>query len=130
WSVAMSLFAVVLIWQTYHIRYDPSAVDKSQGQSITFAEPHSGAKIKVESSPVLASTVTGGYSQFCVNFALASDQRFSRDWSVFVHLVNQDGLIVAQRDTFLGQGQWATSLLIPELASGGWCNRFAVKVPD
>ncbi len=36
-----------------------------------------------------------------------------RNWSVFVHVVDTDEIIVAQRDRYPGQGLWATTLLQP-----------------
>jgi hypothetical protein len=36
-----------------------------------------------------------------------------RNWSIFVHLVDADGVIVAQRDRYPGQGALATTLLRP-----------------
>jgi hypothetical protein len=52
--------------------------------------------------------------------------RFTRDWSVYIHLENKDGLIIAQRDVYLRQGLAATSLL----KMGEWANYFAVRIPD
>lgn len=51
-----------------------------------------------------------------------------RDWSLFVHLENAAGTIVAQRDVFPGEGLWATS----QMAQVGrsWQNRVALRLPD
>jgi len=49
-----------------------------------------------------------------------------RDWSLFVHLVTPDGVIVGQRDIYPGQGTLATS----DLPAGRtWRNPIAVWLP-
>src|SRR5208337_1145551 len=40
-----------------------------------------------------------------------SSSAFTHRWSMFVHLVNQDGLIVAQRDVYPANGTWAVDRL-------------------
>jgi len=51
----------------------------------------------------------------------------SRDWSLFVHLVNEDGTLEAQRDVYPGGGLLATS----DLQSGdSWNNLAAVPIPE
>jgi 4-amino-4-deoxy-L-arabinose transferase-like glycosyltransferase len=50
----------------------------------------------------------------------------SSDWSMFVHLVTPDGVIVSQRDVYPGQGLLATS----DLPVGReWNNRVSIWVP-
>lgn len=49
-----------------------------------------------------------------------------RDWSLFVHLVTSDGVIVSQRDIYPGRGTLATSDLEPGFA---WRNPVAVWIP-
>jgi hypothetical protein len=51
----------------------------------------------------------------------------AHDWSIFVHLVSEDGNIEAQRDVYPGGGLLATS----DLRSGEtWNNLIAVKIPE
>ncbi|PJF31918.1 MAG: hypothetical protein CUN51_02965 [Candidatus Thermofonsia Clade 1 bacterium] len=66
------------------------------------------------------------YVMLYLNFQQTAPMR--RDWSLFVHLENESGTIVAQRDVFLGEGMWATS----QMAHIGkyWQNRVAVRLPD
>lgn len=52
---------------------------------------------------------------------------FNRNWSAFIHLETEDGLIVAQRDVYLKQGLVATTFLN---VGESWLNRFAVRIPD
>lgn len=50
----------------------------------------------------------------------------TRDWSLFVHLVTPDAVIVSQRDVYPGQGLLAAS----DLATGrAWRNPVAIWVP-
>lgn len=54
------------------------------------------------------------------------DAPLARDWSLFVHLVTEDGVIVSQRDIYPGGGTLATS----DLAAGyAWRNPLAIWVP-
>jgi 4-amino-4-deoxy-L-arabinose transferase-like glycosyltransferase len=50
-----------------------------------------------------------------------------RDYTVFVHLVGEGELLVAQRDTFPGLGQLSTTRLEPGFR---WADRYALQVPD
>ncbi len=55
------------------------------------------------------------------------DAPTSRDWSLFVHLVTPEGVIVGQRDVYPGEGKLATS----DLSAGySWQNPLAVAVPS
>ncbi len=54
------------------------------------------------------------------------DAPLSNDWSLFVHLVTPDGVIVGQRDVYPGGGKLATS----DLSAGyTWQQPVAVSVP-
>ncbi len=85
-----------------------------------------------EAYPFQLKVHVGEYARFAANFAYTDSDHFTRDWSVFVHFVNKDGLIVAQRDIFLGQGLWATSLMRVDANTTfvNWLNHFAVKILD
>jgi hypothetical protein len=50
-----------------------------------------------------------------------------RNWSVFVHLVDQDGIIAAQRDRYPGNGALATTLLPPGQT---WADTYAIPIPS
>ncbi len=50
----------------------------------------------------------------------------SRDWSLFVHLVSPDGVIIGQRDRYPGAGLLATSDLA---AQSAWLEPIAVWIP-
>ena len=49
-----------------------------------------------------------------------------RDWSVFLHLLDENELIVAQRDRYPGQGLLATRLLVPGQA---FADRYVLPIP-
>jgi 4-amino-4-deoxy-L-arabinose transferase-like glycosyltransferase len=54
------------------------------------------------------------------------DAPLARDWSLFVHLVTEDGVIISQRDVYPGGGSLAAS----DLAAGfAWRNPLAIWVP-
>jgi hypothetical protein len=50
-----------------------------------------------------------------------------RDYTVFVHLLDEEELLVAQRDTFPGLGQLSTTWLEPGFR---WADRYVLQVPD
>ncbi len=59
--------------------------------------------------------------------AMTVKRPLARDWSLFVHLVNADGTIEAQRDVYPGGGLLATS----DLESGeSWNNLIAVPIAE
>ncbi|MBP7694364.1 MAG: hypothetical protein KA764_20750, partial [Anaerolineales bacterium] len=49
-----------------------------------------------------------------------------RNWSLFVHLVDEDEIIVAQRDRYPGQGLLATTLLRPGQT---WADDYVIALP-
>lgn len=50
-----------------------------------------------------------------------------RNWSIFVHVVDEDGVIVAQRDRYPGGGALATSLLLPGQT---FADHFVILLPE
>ena len=58
--------------------------------------------------------------------AMTVKHAMTRNWSLFVHLVNQDGTIEAQRDIYPGGGLLATADLD---AGEAWNNMIAVQIP-
>lgn len=75
---------------------------------------------------VLTSQVTtGSYIQFEADFAVL--ETFESDWSIFVHVVSPEGIILAQRDVYPAQGLLATSDVVKNYS---WRNLFAVYIPE
>ncbi len=50
-----------------------------------------------------------------------------RNWSVFVHVVDDAGVILAQRDRYPGQGALATTLLPP---GDTWAEAYVIAIPE
>lgn len=91
----------------------------------TFIAPDSGA-ITLLTGAVRETAVTPGtYVNLDTTWLVT--ETFARDWSLFVHLVTPDNVILAQRDIYPGGGTLATS----DIAAGlSWENHVAVFVPD
>lgn len=49
-----------------------------------------------------------------------------RNWSIFVHVVDEQGVIVAQRDRYPGQGLLATTFLKPGQT---WADDYVIPIP-
>ena len=72
-----------------------------------------------------AQVQPGDYVQ--VDTVWRAESAPGRDWSLFVHLVTPDNVIVAQRDIYPGGGLFAASDLT---AGQSWDNPLAIPVPD
>lgn len=81
--------------------------------------------IAVYDTRLLTSDVsTGEYLQFDVDFAIL--ETFADDWSIFVHVLSPEGIILAQRDIYPAQGRLVTS----NIEQGySWSNLFVVYIP-
>lgn len=55
-----------------------------------------------------------------------SQIQMDRNWSIFVHLVDEAGVIFAQRDRYPGQGALATTLLTPGQT---WADAYVIPIP-
>jgi len=77
--------------------------------------PTGGGEVQVEPGGRLTVTL---YWQ-----ALAP---MDRDWSVFVHLLDENDVVIAQRDTYPGLGLLATRLLRPGQT---WADRYVLELP-
>ena len=85
----------------------------------------SDGEIALYDTHLLTSEVTtGDYIQFEVDFAVV--EMFGSDWSIFVHVVSPEGIILAQRDIYPAQGLLATSNMEQNYS---WRNLFAVYIP-
>jgi hypothetical protein len=56
-----------------------------------------------------------------------SEIAMDRNWSIFVHVVDDQGVIVAQRDRYPGNGLLATTLLAPGQTIA---DSYAIPIPD
>jgi 4-amino-4-deoxy-L-arabinose transferase-like glycosyltransferase len=145
WFGAVAVISPAIIGHAYtELRLFPdldTAVSDQADLPATFVEPG-----RADSAPVAivldGATLPdeplrpGEYVRLCADlrFAFSPSARFTRDWSAFIHLETPSGVILAQRDVYLRQGQLATSLLSFDpgqaLPDDGWRNCFAVRLPD
>ncbi|GAB4554640.1 MAG: hypothetical protein OHK0023_25020 [Anaerolineae bacterium] len=128
WFGSMAVVGLLTIISAYR---PPIPYQTSEDASpVTFSEPETPSQPALRVYPTLTTfsdVQVGEYLQFSMVFA--QNSRMRRNWSAFIHLQNPQGLIVAQRDIYLGEGLFATQqLAIP--SDQVWVNRFAVRVPE
>lgn len=94
---------------------------------VTFSDTRSAGSINLlEATISPQSAAVRPESYVFLNTVWQINQPFDWDWSLFVHLVTPDGVIVSQRDIYPAQGLLATS----DLPAGRiWRNHTAVWVP-
>ncbi|MBI5666561.1 MAG: glycosyltransferase family 39 protein [Chloroflexi bacterium] len=116
---ALALFLVIA--PAYAL---PASIQPGEPQAI-FSEPGTSGGIGLLDARIISEQVQPeDYVQIVTNWQIV--QPLSRDWSLFVHLVTPDGVIVAQRDVYPGGGTLATS----DLPAGrSWSNPVAVWLP-
>jgi hypothetical protein len=132
WFIFIALLCPILISQTY--RNPEFAVGIPEGRSaavVSHALFRDGDQtLELALCCDLPKMVKpGDYYTFDVAFRTEKWQPTSAEWSVFVHLVNSEGVIVAQRDVLLRQGTWSTRRQTVS-APTQWFNRFAIQLPD
>jgi 4-amino-4-deoxy-L-arabinose transferase-like glycosyltransferase len=85
-----------------------------------------GGQIAIYNDQIYTGSVQpGSYVELTVDFEART--HLDRDWSIFVHLIAENEIIVGQRDVYPGRGQLATSVVQPGFA---WRNPIAVFVPE
>lgn len=92
----------------------PEAVNVRFGQALTLLEAGRSA---TTASP-------GDEVTLRLNWALT--RPLTRNYSVFVHLIDEHDVIVAQRDMYPGQGNIATSEVAPGYR---WSDRYTLHIP-
>jgi 4-amino-4-deoxy-L-arabinose transferase-like glycosyltransferase len=93
-------------------------------QAVFARDDEPGALGLLDAAVLTARVRPEGYVQLALDWQVIETP--ARDWSLFVHLVTPDGLIVGQRDIYPGQGTMAASDLAPGRA---WRETVAVWVP-
>jgi 4-amino-4-deoxy-L-arabinose transferase-like glycosyltransferase len=104
----------------------PISVEDSQYQT-TFTAQNNDAVNIYQSSMINASVFPSEYVLMEVDMQV--DTPPTLNWSIFIHLKTQDGVIIAQRDIYPNpkQGQ---AFYISEVETGfAWSNFFAIYVP-
>lgn len=128
WFGSMAMVGLFTIISAYRppIPYQTS----EDARPVVFSEPETPSQPALRVYPTLTTfsdVQVGEYLEFSMVFGQSSQMR--RNWSAFIHLQNPQGLIVAQRDIYLGEGLFATQQLdVP--SDRVWVNRFAVRVPE
>jgi 4-amino-4-deoxy-L-arabinose transferase-like glycosyltransferase len=118
------IYAPLTIHKTYAF---PEETDfTSTDLTVAFTEPNAQQPYIQVAIHDIPQNVTGGtYLEFEADFQIL--QPLSRNWSVFIHLTNDLGIIIAQRDVYPGQGKLATQ----DLEIGrSWRNTFAIYIPE
>ncbi|NLX11560.1 MAG: phospholipid carrier-dependent glycosyltransferase [Chloroflexi bacterium] len=126
--VALAIYApLAVIHPAYSFTgWNESPEEQTGQRKVCFQEPDADdLALCATYQPLDGTARVGDYLTFSPTFTL--DSRLTRDWSLFVHLVNADGLIEAQRDVYPGGGLLATSDLEP---GDTWRNPIAVHLPS
>jgi 4-amino-4-deoxy-L-arabinose transferase-like glycosyltransferase len=119
--VVVSLLAPFLVI-SLHYQQPEEIVNSLAG--VTFFEQDRGAIMLLEREIVTPQVQPEDYVWIESNWAMIDSS--NHDWSLFVHLVSPDGVIIGQRDVYPGQGKLATS----DLGAGRtWANPIAVWIP-
>ncbi|MEO8609772.1 MAG: DUF2142 domain-containing protein [Chloroflexota bacterium] len=120
-GVVAALTPLLVIAPMYAL---PASIETQAVDVYTFAAPSSGS-IGIIKSDVLTKVVQPeGYVN--INSTLEITQPLDRDWSLFIHLVTPDGVIVSQRDVYPGEGKLATSDLASDYT---WDNDVSIWIP-
>lgn len=126
-GLSVGYFAAAAVFAPFVVirpAYTPPPAATDGTSDVTFTAPDGGhvtlLRAGVQSEPVQPSEYVHLHADWRI------DDRFTRDWSLFIHLVTPDGVIIAQRDIYPGRGLLATSDLIDGQT---WQNPAAVNVP-
>jgi 4-amino-4-deoxy-L-arabinose transferase-like glycosyltransferase len=121
-AVVAALVPFLVIAPAYQ---EPTLTNESLSTIATFSsEPAPGSIHLLYAQVENAEVSPEGYVMLDTVWEIA--QPLDRDWSLFVHLVTPDGVILSQRDVYPAQGLLATS----DLPAGRqWSSPIAVWVP-
>jgi 4-amino-4-deoxy-L-arabinose transferase-like glycosyltransferase len=103
----------------------PAAPAVVSAAPITFADT-GGGTLRLHGGEVSDTQAEpGSYADVRLSWEIVAP--FAQDWSLFLHLVTQDGVIVGQRDIYPGRGHWALS----DLRQGfRWTDQLTIWIPD
>ena len=129
-AIVSGFFALIAIITPFAViapayRVPDMVSDSTQSTLATFADNESEGSIELLRAEVISQAVQPeGYVLVETDWRIG--QPLDLDWSLFVHLVTLDGVIISQRDIYPAQGLLATS----DLAMGDrFGNPVAVRVP-
>lgn len=128
---AVLFFVLVAILAPFMViapAYQPQEVSDTPNLPLaTFTEPGGSGGIRLLSARIPPESDQVQPEDFVfLDTVWHINQQPDRDWSLFVHLVTPDGVILGQRDVYPAQGLLATSDLQPGYR---WRNDVAVRVP-
>jgi len=103
----------------------PSQIEINNEFDVIFSETDANGAIGMLNAQVTTGSVMLA-EYIHMEMDLSVIEPLTRDWSIFVHLVSPDGVIIGQRDVSPGQGRLATSDLDAERT---WHNTVSVFVP-
>jgi 4-amino-4-deoxy-L-arabinose transferase-like glycosyltransferase len=108
-----------------HAAWTSPTLETGSLRAACFAEPGMDHEaLCMAYQPLEGSILPGDYLRLAD--AMTVKRPMTRDWSLFVHLVDEDGVIEAQRDVYPGGGLIATTDAGPGEA---WDNLIAVWIP-
>ncbi|MEO8396442.1 MAG: hypothetical protein ABI700_25840, partial [Chloroflexota bacterium] len=94
--------------------------------SARYSTPDHTGSVHLGEADVTGSGIVHPDEYVNLNIYWGIDERFTHDWSLFVHLTTPDGVIVGQRDVYPGGGKLATS----DLPAGYyWESPVSIYVP-
>lgn len=128
-SIVAGGFAVVALLTPFLViapAYQPPVLaERDDAALATFSEGESPVFSLLDAGVDGRYVQPGDYVQVFTRWRAETPP--GRDWSLFVHLVTPDNVIIAQRDIYPGNGLLAAS----DLAAGeSWDNPLAIPVPD
>ncbi len=122
----MALLAALVPFTVIAPAYAPPALTQvSADTTPDFIAQDGGALTLIDSDILTDSVHAGEFVHIRLSWGIV--ERFSRDWSLFLHLVSPDDVIVAQRDIYPGGGRLALSDLDVKI---GWTDDIAVFIPQ
>jgi hypothetical protein len=122
------VLAAIAVWAPFGViapHYAPPVVTAVPSEARPIAADFGGELTLVAIVPETEVAWPGEDVRFDLYWK--SQLAMDRNWSVFVHLVDAQGVIVAQRDRYPGEGLLATTLATPGTL---WRDRYAIRVPD
>ncbi|MCS7071286.1 MAG: glycosyltransferase family 39 protein, partial [Anaerolinea sp.] len=125
WFAAVAVAAPFTVIAPAYARPALTASDQPITETSTFLAADGGSIALLNGNVRETSVIPGSYVTIDTTWMIV--EPVQRDWSLFVHLVTPDDVIIAQRDIYPGGGRLATS----DIAAGlRWDNPVAIFVPE
>ncbi len=123
---SVSVYSLTVITRTYAPPAE-LAFDSPSDTALFTGDVFDAPLIAIANPNFVTERVQAGeYVRFSFDAQLQEQEATPRNYSLFVHLVNQNGSIIAQRDVYPGGGRLATE----DMSAGfAWRNHVAVQVP-